>query len=294
MTAVGVPGRGQGSMSVTLQHITIKERELGILREEFGEITLRSAYFEIDYGLTDRLALNVILPYKSNRYVGDQPHDPRLLDNDHGEAFLDDGQYHSNWGDYGVNLRWLWRTNPVAITPFIGYYAPSTNYPLFTETQAGKQQWQVDLGVNAAGRLIPRKNFFWQAGYAYSYMQETRPSDAPARRVNHSRLTLELSWAATPTLTSYLTLSHLKPHNALAFPDEFTGIPYNDQFYYHDQLLGWEYTTWAVGLNYSASERYRFSMSYGKTLDITFGHIYEPALSFTLSRSFSTRFADSR
>jgi hypothetical protein len=89
---IGVPARGTGTMGVSLQHITITERDLTILREEFGEITLRSAYFELDYGLTDRLALELTLPYKSNRYVGNQPHDPRLLLDDHGEVFRDNGR----------------------------------------------------------------------------------------------------------------------------------------------------------------------------------------------------------
>ena len=89
---IGVPERGRGTMGVTLQHITITERAFEGASQEFGEITLRSAYFELDYGLTDRLALELTLPYKSNRYVGDQPHDPSLLLNDHGEIFRDDGR----------------------------------------------------------------------------------------------------------------------------------------------------------------------------------------------------------
>ena len=55
----------------------------------------------------------------------------------------------------GINLRWQWRTAPIAVTPFVGYYFPSNDYPLFTETQAGTQQWRADFGVNLAGRLGP-------------------------------------------------------------------------------------------------------------------------------------------
>lgn len=288
--SVGVPARGTGTMGVTVQHITITERDLTILRQEFGEITLRSAYFELDYGLTDRLALTVTLPYKSNRYVGDQPHDPRLLLDDHGEDFLDDGEYHSNWGDAGVNLRWLWRSDPIAVTPFVGYYRPASNYPLFTETQAGTGQWRVDVGLNAGGRLgPPTRNLFWQAGFAYSYMEKTHPSDAPARRANHSLLNVELDWMATPRLTTYLTLTRLTPHNALEFVDVVSGGFSTDLFYWHDRLLPWEYTTWALGMSYQASEALMLLASYGRTQTISFGHIYDPALTFGISRSFTSR-----
>lgn len=286
-TSVGVPGQGNGSASITLQYINITERELGFVREEFGRMTLRSAYLELDYGLTDRLALTLTLPFKSNRYTGDDPHDPRLLDNDHGERFLDDGRFHSSFGDMGVNLRWLWRDSPVAITPFLGYYWPSRDYPLFTETQAGTAQWRLDVGVNAGGRLgRPQLNLFWQAGYAFSLMEKTRPDDAPARRVNRSRVSLEIGWMATPRFTTRLALSYQKPHGALRFPDEFTGILVNDQWYYHDQLLAWEQSTWALGASYRLSDRLTLSASYGQTLKITFGHAYDPAVTFGLSRSF--------
>ena len=286
-TNVSVPGRGNGSYGVSLQHITITKRDLNVITEEFGEVTLRSAFFDFDYGLTDRLAINVTLPFKSNRYVGDFPHDTRLLLNDHGEDFLDDGQYHSAWGDIGVNLRWLWRTEPVAVTPFVGYYTPSNDYPLFTETQAGTAQWRADFGVNLAGQLGPRRlNLSWQAGIAYSFKEKTRPSDAPARRVNSSRVSVEFLWRATPMITPYLSLSHVEPHNALELP-EFIGIPYSDQFYWHDQLLPWGYTTWSMGAAWQAPGRLNISASYGRTLNANFGHFYEPAIAFNIFRGFS-------
>lgn len=287
---VGVPGRGNGSYGVSLQHITITKRDLDVVYHEFGEVTLRSAFFDFDYGLTERLALNVTLPFKSNRYIGDQPHDPRLLLDDHGEEFLDDGRYHSAWGDIGVNLRWLWRTDPIGVTPFVGFYFPSNDYPLFTETQAGTQQWRADFGVNVAGRLgPPRLNLTWQAGYAYSLMEKTRPSDAPGRRVNHSRVSVEFLWRATPLITPFLALSHVEPHNALTFPNDFIGILVSDQYYYHDQLLPWGYTTWSLGASYQTAGRLRLSASYGGTLNVGFGHVYEPALAFNIFRGFSRR-----
>jgi hypothetical protein len=287
-TNVGVPGRGNGSYGVSLQHITIDKRDLDIFTENFGEVTLRSAFFEFDYGLTDRLAIDVTLPFKSNRYVGDQPHDPGLLLNDHGETLLDDGRYHSAWGDLGVNLRWQWKLEPIAITPFVGFYVPSNDYPLFTETQAGTQQWRIDVGANFAGRLGPQRlNLYWQAGYAYSYMEKTSPTDAPARRVNHSRASAEFMWRATPVITPYLSLSHVEPHNALEFPSDFTGIFVNDQWYYHDQLLPWGYTTWSLGVSYQASQRLTFSGSYGRTLNVGFGHLFEPAITINILRNFS-------
>lgn len=288
--AVGVPGRGASAFGVTLQHVTITERELVVVRENFGKVTSRAAYFEFDYGLTERLALMTTLPLKSIRYIGDYPHDPSLLANDHGEELLDDGHYHTNFGDLGLSLRWQWRsTDRVAITPFASYYTPSNDYPLYTETQAGRGQWRFDVGLNAEGRLgPPRLNMYWKAGYAFSYMEKTRPTDAPARRVNHSVLSAEFGWQATPLITPYLVLNYTRTHGGLQLT-EFTGLFVSDQFYYHDQLLPWEQTTWALGTSYQLSDRLGVRFSYGRSASVKFGHFYEPAVSIAFGYGFGRR-----
>jgi len=286
---VSVPGRGAGSYGVTLQLVEMTERELIVVRENFGKVTSRSAYFEFDYGLTDRLALTATIPLKSIRYTGSQPHDPSLLANDHGEVLLDDGQFHTNWGDVGASLRWLWLDSErIALTPFVGYYTPSNDYPLYTETQAGRGQWQLDVGLNAAGPLGPRRlNMYWRAGFAYSYMEKVRPTDAPSRRVNRTTLSAEFGWQVTPLLTTYLALNDSRALNGLQLP-EFVNPLVSDQFYYHDQLLPWEQTTWSFGANYSLSDRMGMTMSYGRSGPVEFGHFYEPAISFGVTYGFSS------
>src|SRR5688572_31961683 len=91
-TSVGVPGKGHGAVTFSLGQVTADRRAvpraLGGGLTHLGEITLRGALIEFDYGITDRLAFNALLPYKSNRYVGNTPHDPRTLLDDHGEPFL--------------------------------------------------------------------------------------------------------------------------------------------------------------------------------------------------------------
>jgi hypothetical protein len=53
--------------------------------------------------------------------------------------------------------------------------------------------------------------------------------------------------------------------------------------------LPWEHTTWALGMSYEVSEPHALSVSYGGTQSISFGHLFEPALTFGISRSFSTK-----
>jgi hypothetical protein len=291
-TAVGVPGRGHGTVGITLQHATIRERTVPEIAggglEEFGKITLRSAWLELDYGLTDRVALSAWLPFKSNRYQGDTPHNPLVdLDDDHGERFLDDGGFHSSWGDAGVGVRYLWLRDPVMVTPFVSFHTPMRDYPLYTETQAGTGQWRFDVGVNAGGRFPGAlRNLYWQAGYAYSYMERTEPDDAPARRVNHGILNLELGYLLTPDVTLRAHYAYRKTFNGLKFPDEFVLPPRGDQAYFHDQLFEWESATASVGAGWRIGERWAVSANWGRTVDVTWGHKYDSVWTVGIARSF--------
>jgi hypothetical protein len=292
LTVAGVPGAGHGSVGVTFQHSTIRRRTVpnafGGGMQEFGQITLRSAWLELDYGLTDRVAVSAWLPFKSNRYRGDFPHNPLVdLDDPHGERFLDDGDFHSSWGDWGVGVRWLWRAEPVAIAPFASFHHPVRDYPLYTETQAGTSQWRLDVGVNAGGRIPGRvRNVYWQAGYAYSYMQRTEPDDAPARRVNHGILSLEVGWLASPDLVVRATYAYRWTYNGLKFPEEFEQPMRGDQAYFHDQLFEWESGSAGIGVVKRLGERYAVSAGWGRTVSLDFGHEYRSVWQAGVSRSF--------
>jgi outer membrane receptor protein involved in Fe transport len=242
---------------------------------------------ELDYGLTDRLALTASIPFMSNRYVGSRPHDPRTLQNPHGEGFLDDGDYHSGWSDWGLGLRWLWRTDPVAITPFVSYYHPSHDYPIYTGTAFGTGQWRVDLGFNAGARVPgPIRNLYLQGGYAYSYMEKTEPDGLPSHRVNHSVLSLELGYLITPRLSASLGWRYRRTHDALSFPRDFNPPFTDDLYYYHDRLLPLEQSVLNLGVGYQLSDRYSLSVSYGRTLRVEFGHDIKRALGFGIVRRF--------
>lgn len=304
-TRAGVPGRGVGSFSVGFDYIEIEEVEYGDLGPLLGALDLtgrfffidaRSLNFEFDYGLSDRLALTVSLPLNSSRaFSSSFPHDPSILVDDHGEELIDDGEYHTYWADLGLSLRWQsLSTERFALTPFVSYYTPSNDYPIYALAQPGRGQWRVDLGANASGRLgPPRLNLYWRAGYAYSYTEKVRPADAAARRVNRSRLTLELGWRATPRISPYLVITDTSTHDGLGIL-EFSGIFVSDQWYYHDQLFPWEQTAWTVGAGYRLSDQFGLSFGYGRSADVDFGFFQEPALSFGLSYGFERGNASAR
>lgn len=290
-TNVGVPGRGAGFVSMSIDYVTSTDLEAGVVSGELVDMTLRSLSLEFDYGLTERLALTTTLPLQSNRAFSTLwQHNPAVLIDDHGEEFLDTGEYHTFWADLGLSLRWQWRSSErLALAPFASYYTPSNDYPIYALSQPGRGQWRFDVGLNASGRLgPPRLNLYWKAGYAYSHTEKTRPADAPARRVNRSRLMLEMGWRATPRITPYVALVDTWSHNGVPVL-EFSGIFVSDQWYYHDQLLPWEQTAWTIGAGYAISDQIGLSFAYGGSDDVEFGFYQEPAVSFGFTYGFARR-----
>ena len=290
-TTVSVPGKGHGAVTFSLGWAEANKRTvppaLGGGLVHLGENTLRAAFLKFDYGLTDRLAFTALLPYKSNRYVGETPHDPRTLLDDHGEPFLDDGKYHSGWADWGVGLRYQWLTEPVAVTPFVSFYHPLNDYPIFTGTAFGTRQWRLDLGVNLGGRVPgPLRNLYWVGGYAYSYMEKTRPDNSPDHRVNHSIAHFELGWFATPRLTANVSWRYRRTHDALAIPDDFNFPLIDDLWYYHDQLIAYEQTTVDFGLAWQINDRYVVDFNYGRTVHVELGTKIKGAYSVGLTYNF--------
>ena len=290
-TSVWVPGKGHGAVTFSVGEVVADQAAvppaLGGGLTHFGEVTLRGALLEFDYGITDRLAFNALLPYKSNRYVGDRPHDPRQLLDGHGEPFLDDGSYHSGWADWGVGLRYLWLTEPVAITPFLTFYHPINDYPIFTQTAFGTGQWRIDLGVNFGGRIPgPLRNLYWVGGYAYSHVEETQINNNPNHRVNHSVAHFELGWFATPRLTASVAWRYTRAHDGLMPPGDFNFPPIDDLWYYHDQLFALEQTTVDFGLGYQINDHYALDFNYGRTVHVVMGKKIKHALSVGLTYNF--------
>ena len=293
-TSVGVPGRGAGSFSVTAEHVSVTEGKISqggetIYRNNaYGEIAYRNLFFEFDYGLTDRLALTATLPLSSNRYSGTDPHRLDWLLYDHGEEPLDDGNYHTYWTDLGIGVRWAWRTSSrLAVTPFASFYTPTNNYPLYGLSQPARGQARLDMGLNASGRIgDPRLNLYWKAGYAFSYVEETKPIDAPPARVNRSRMMVEVGWRATPSIAPFLVFTNTQAHNAVDIL-EIQGLYISDQWYYHDQILPWEQTSWTAGVGYQLNDRMGLSFGYSRSSKVEFGFFLEPAVSIGFSYGFA-------
>ena len=277
-----VPAKGHGAVSAAYQQLYVRYHSRSDGSKDIpGTIRDRSVFLEVDYGLTDRLALDVGIAYKSNRYHG-RPHPVLPDDHDHDEPFIDDNRYHGGWADWNLGLRYQWRSDPWAITPYISYGVPARDYPTYAHSAAGLGQKRTELGVNLGHRFgPPLQNLYFQGGYGYAFMEVV-----DHRRVNHSILSLELGYFLTPRLTGRVTVVGQKTHNGLEFPQDYPPGVDPEQQFHHDQNLRNDYINVGAGIDYHFNDRYTGFANAGRSVWGENTHLVDYALTVGISRGF--------
>src|SRR5690349_5710667 len=90
-------------------------------RRDGGQIYTHAALLDVTYGITDRLALRVALPFVVSKYSGDNPH----------QLPIDGGAYHGSFQDFDTEIRYKITSRPVVLTPFFESILPSHDYTYF-------------------------------------------------------------------------------------------------------------------------------------------------------------------
>ncbi|MBS0457169.1 MAG: hypothetical protein JSS44_07565 [Proteobacteria bacterium] len=294
-----LPGKGHGSLTLDYEQkqstkLSFSDGNLA----DFGKVIDRTAHLNIDYGLSDRWAISVGLPFESNRYTGNDPHDPRVFPFPNRQRFQDDGRYHAGWSDWSVGLRYQWLARPFLVTPYVAYTQPNHTYTYFAHSALGTDQKALQVGVYLGNWFPPPwQNLFWQAGLAYTFEQSTKHLDPLAnqflhddRTVNHSAISLKLGYNITPRLVGHASIEHDNSFgngadavSSFANPD---GSPNFNNIFYHDQLFLLRMTTLAAGLDYQLNDHYQLSFDISRTLTVANTHFYNYDANFGISRSF--------
>jgi hypothetical protein len=157
-----VPLRGEGSIAVQWQDAFSRDHFVPIARVDIGHINTESMVFDATYGLTDKIAVDLSVPYIASKYKGPQPH----------PTALDDGTYHSAFQDFRFALRYNLHAGKLAVTPFVGSILPSHRYEYYAHAAPGRRLREVQVGAYVA-RLLDglMPGAFVQARVGYGFMQ---------------------------------------------------------------------------------------------------------------------------
>lgn len=194
-----VPDQDEGTFSISLDSIAFGGhfRSDGSRTPE-AAAKARSCIFEVEYGITDRLAVTVAVPIVSARYASNNPPSDVLLalfnqvlqtvdSGFYDHRFLDDGQHHSTLQDFHFNVRYNLALRPIVITPFIGSAIPSRDYAYVGEAAPGRNLKEIQFGADVARRLDP----FLRKAYADAQVSFAIPEAALNVRTNRMNANLE-------------------------------------------------------------------------------------------------------
>jgi hypothetical protein len=213
-----VPASGDGSVSIDYQSFD-SPGHLNYLGQPIGGGThSHTVLFEVEYGVTDKIAVTVALPYIAAKYTGFGPACPNCVAGDFGFqiSHLDDGAYHGTFQDFRFGARYNILKKALFLTPFLGGVVPSHHYENEGEAAVGRRFLEGQVGINAArdfGPLLP--NAYAQARYSYAFV----PPDEGVH-LNRSNAIMEIGYVITSRVAVRSLGTWQRTHGGLrGFPD---------------------------------------------------------------------------
>jgi hypothetical protein len=236
-----VPTEGEAFVSVYYQSFD-SPGHLNRLGQKIGGPTQsHTVLVEVEYGLTDEMALTVALPYVSAKYSGEGPACPLCVDSpfEFHPSPVDDGTYHGAVQDFRFGLRYNVIRKAVFVTPFVGVVVPSHRYENQGEAIVGRGFLEGQVGIYAGrdfGPFLPRG--YAQGRYAYALV----PPDLEVP-LNRSDAAAEIGYALTSAVSIRGLGTWQRTHGGL--PGVVAAVGSGDLLQHHDRLL--QDNNWRVG-----------------------------------------------
>lgn len=245
------PASGEGSFGFNYQQIdnTGHRRTNGFLVPHGASLDM-SLYLEVEYGLTDRLALQAGIPYVFAKYTDANPPATPI-------PYLPVDQCHcwqSGWQDLGVSARYNLAGRAFALTPSVSFGAPSHDYNFRGESALGRNLKELRVGIDAGRRLTAiSPNLLVQGHYSYAFVEKVLGIST-----NRSNASLEGDYRIKRNLSVFGQVFWQRTHGGLRFGSPspadliFPGeVDTPELLYQHDRLLRDNYWRTGGGLAYA-------------------------------------------
>lgn len=214
----------------------------------------QSVICEVEYGVTNRLAITASLPIVSARYASTNPPTDvvrALFEeavqavglNYYNHPFLDDLHYHTTLQDFRINARYNLVSAAVLVTPFIGLEIPSHDYAYVGESAPGRNLKEFQFGTDVARRLDP----LLRKSYLEGQLSFAIPESALNIRTSRTNASIELGYLLNHKL-AFRGFGHWQhTFNGLHFPADLT-TP--ERILTHERLLKANYWHLGGGVSY--------------------------------------------
>ena len=284
-----VPDKGEGSFSTSYNYIAFQGhfRSDGSRTPE-AAARAQSVLFDVEYGVTDKLALTFSVPIVAARYASTNPPSTALRGlfaqavqavgpGSYNHQFLDDERYHGTLQDVQFSARYNVLSRPLALTPFVAVVVPSHDYAYVGEAAPGRNLREFQFGASVGKRLEP----FLHA-YAHGQISFAIPQESLHLRTNRTNLSLESGYFFTRKLTARALGDWQHTFNGLHFPADLT-TP--ELILTHERLLKANYWHFGAGISYAITPKTEVSADVVTFLAGSDTH-YGTGVSVRITRSF--------
>ena len=242
---VGTPGSRVGSVTFAWQWIDNTGHILtnGECCGNRTSVTT-SVLAEVDYGVTERFAATVAVPFVFARYTGVISDDPfPQTERDKCRC------WHQSFQDFSIAGRYRFGDEFWALTPQGRVVIPSHNYPYRGESVVGQNLNQVQLGISGFWRFAPAlPKAAIQAGYTFALVEK---AGEDGLRPNRSNLFTSFGYALTRSLYVHGGVLLQKTHDGLTVDEVRDPDTPLDQKAQGDRILKMRYWHLTGGLSYS-------------------------------------------
>src|SRR5262245_55324331 len=250
-----LPAQGEGTVAVVFQDFSMKYHFLPTTAYDRGHIRTDSLIVDMTYGLTDKVAVTVGIPWIAARYRGVNPHP--LVDTSgpvpilYGANPIDDGSYHSAFQDFRFDVRYNVTKTWLVLTPYVGSSVPSHAYTYFAHAAPGRNLKELQVGVLAAkllDSLVP--GLFVQGRYSYGFTERVLDISH-----NRSNLDLEIGYFLTPRVRLLALSTAQLTHGGIDLTTNSRVDLGPVLFSRHDQIDRVNFLNAGAGTAYSLTEK---------------------------------------
>ena len=227
--------------------------------------------FELSYGISDRLAVDLSLPYVKVKYLG--PEEPLNLPTNK----LDDGANHGAFADVTAQVRIRAIDGPVTLTPFFAASVPSHDYPTIGEASAGAGFPVLQVGLSGGRLFDVVLPCFVQGTYSYAFVRQD--VGVP---LDHSNVELSAGVVVAEGLQVSLLWRKQWAHGGMTFDELYAAPP--GIFLNMDRLTRQSFQHVGVAAGYQLTESMSVHanyVSFNSGVDAHFGHSFSAGLSWS-------------
>ncbi len=269
--------RGEGTVSLSYQNMFVSDHAYEASdAHDIGHILAHTLTLDVDYSLTDKLAVRVAIPYIDSRYYGAKPH----------QLPEDNGLYHSTFQDFTTDVRYNLTKRHLLLTPFFRVVVPSNSYTYFAHSAAGRDLREYHLGTNFGRRLDPiLPKAFLQVQYSYAFVERVL-GIAP----NRSDIEFQLGYFLSHRVSMLATGQGAYTHSGvdLNFNLPHAGLP-ADQWIHHDQIAKARLFDLGGGTAFAVTPSWQMFLTVAHSIAGRNGHLHGAVATIGVSRSFGAR-----